>query len=328
LNGQLNACFQCVDRHARATPDKVALLWEGDEPTAIRKVTYAELLREVCRLANALKGLGVKKGDTVAIYMPMVPEAAIAMLACARIGAPHSVVFAGFSAEALRERILEANSRVVITADQGMRGGRTIALKNTVDEALLGCPDVKTVLVYKHTGHQVPFHAPRDVWMHELMETQRPYCPCEPMDSEDPLFLLYTSGSTGKPKGVMHTTAGYMLYATISTKYIFDVHPNTIYASVADVGWITGHTYVVYGPLSLGTTTFMFESIPTYPTPSRYWDMIDRHKIEVFYTAPTAIRALMKFGDEPAKPYSLASLRVLGTVGEPINPAAWKWYVP
>eukprot|EP01087_Luapelamoeba_hula_P008313 TRINITY_DN2075_c0_g1_i1.p1 TRINITY_DN2075_c0_g1~~TRINITY_DN2075_c0_g1_i1.p1 ORF type:complete len:672 (-),score=108.67 TRINITY_DN2075_c0_g1_i1:92-2107(-) len=325
LDGRLNACYQCVDRHAAKTPDKVAILWEGDEPTDVRRITYAELLREVSRFANVLRAHGVRKGDTVAIYLPMVPEAAFAMLACARIGAMHSVVFAGFSAEALRERILDAKSSVVITADQGLRGGRTIALKHTVDEALLGCPDVKAVLVYKHTSHEIPFHAPRDFWLHEEMEKQRPYCPCEPMDSEDPLFLLYTSGSTGRPKGVMHTTAGYILYAALTTKYIFDIHPDTIYASVADVGWITGHTYIVYGPLALGTTTFMFESVPTYPTPSRYWDMIDRHKINVLYTAPTAVRALMKFGDDPVKPYSLESLRVIGSVGEPINPAAWKW---
>jgi len=326
VNGQLNACYQCVDRHLKDNADKVAILWEGDDPSSIRKMTYKELHKDVCRLANVLKCHGVRKGDTVAIYMPMVPEAAVAMLACARIGAPHSMVFAGFSAEALRERILDASSRVVITADQGLRGGRIVPLKTTVDEALIGCPDVKTVLVYKRTGGEVPFQVPRDVWMLDAMARQKAYCPCETMDSEDVLFLLYTSGSTGKPKGVQHTTGGYMLFAAVSTKYIFDIQPDSIYACVADVGWITGHSYIVYGPLALGTTTFMFESVPTYPTASRYWEMVDRHKITVFYTSPTAIRALMKFGDEPVKKCKLDSLRVLGSVGEPINPPAWRWF--
>jgi len=327
LNGQLNASYQCLDRHLKERGDKVAILWEGDDPKDVRHVTYKELHRDVCKLANALKAYGVRKGDNVAIYMPMVPEAAVAMLACARIGAPHSMVFAGFSAEALRDRILDANAKVLITADEGLRGGRVVHLKQTADEALVACPSVQHVFLYKRTGNShVAFHAPRDVWMHEAMAQQKPYCPCETMDSEDVLFLLYTSGSTGKPKGVQHTTGGYMLYATITSKYVFDIHPDSVYACVADVGWITGHTYIVYGPLSLGATTMMFESVPTYPNPSRYWEMVDKHKITIFYTSPTAIRALMKFGDEPVKKYKLDSLRVLGTVGEPINPSAWKWF--
>jgi len=325
--GKLNASYQCVDRHAQKTPDKVAILWEGDEPSLIRKITYRELLHDVCRLANVLKSYGVKKGDVVAIYLPMVPEAAIAMLACARLGAPHSVIFAGFSAEALRERILDANCSILITADQGKRGGRVIPLKEIADEALLACPNVKTVLVHKRThSESVPFHPPRDIWLPEAMAKARPYCPAEEVDSEDLLFILYTSGSTGKPKGVVHTTAGYLLYAATTHRFIFDWHPQDIYACMADIGWITGHSYIVYGPLCNGATTFMFESVPTYPNPARYWDMVERHKINIFYTAPTAIRALMKFGNEHVGRHDRSSLRVLGSVGEPINGPAWKWY--
>ncbi|KAL6080039.1 acetyl-coenzyme A synthetase 2 [Balamuthia mandrillaris] len=327
LGGQLNACYQCVDRHVFQNPDKVAILWEGDEPSMVKKVTYGELLREVSKMANVLKSVGVKKGDVVAIYMPMVPEAIVAMLACARIGAPHSVVFAGFSAEALRQRILDAKSTVLITADQGKRGGRIIPLKETVDEALLGCPDVKTVFVHKRTGANVPFHPPRDIDLKEAMDAQRPYCPCEAMDSDDPLFLLYTSGSTGKPKGLMHTIAGYLLYTSVTHRFVFDCHPDSdIYACVADVGWITGHSYIVYGPLCNGATTLMFESTPLYPDAGRYWDVVERHKVTIFYTAPTAIRAIMKAGNDIVKKYDRSSLRILGSVGEPINPTAWKWY--
>ena len=334
LNGKLNVSYNCVDRHAEATPDKVAILFEGDEPDDIRRITYAELLREVCTFANSLKSLGVRKGDSVCLYMPMVPEAAIAMLACTRIGAPHSVVFAGFSSEALRDRIIDGHCKFVITADEGVRGGRIIPLKKTVDEALHECPDVKHCVVLKRTGNSINFqgeHDPekpfgRDVWWHEINKTQRPYCPPEWMDSEDPLFYLYTSGSTGKPKGLAHTTAGYLLYTSLTHKYVFDYRDGDIYACVADVGWITGHSYIVYGPLCNGATTFMFESTPLYPNAGRYWDMIERHKITQFYTAPTAIRALMKYGEEPVKKYNRSTLRVMGTVGEPINPEAWKWY--
>ncbi|KAJ3261270.1 acetyl-CoA synthetase, partial [Borealophlyctis nickersoniae] len=286
-----------------------------------------QLLREVCRFSNVLKKFGVRKGDTVAIYMPMVPEAAYAMLACARIGAVHSVVFAGFSADALRDRILDAGCRILITADQGKRGGKTIQLKKIADEALAACPSVQRVIVYQRTGDvSVPFYPPRDVWWHEETENQRPYCPIEPMSSEDPLFMLYTSGSTGKPKGVVHTNGGYILGALTTCKYVFDLHEGDVHGCMADVGWITGHTYIVYGPLSNGATTVIFESVPTYPTPSRYWQMVDNHKITQFYTAPTAIRALRRLGDEHVTPFSLSSLRVIGSVGEPINPGAWTWY--
>jgi acetyl-CoA synthetase len=324
--GQLNVSENCIDRHLAKRGDQVAILWEGDEPGDVRRITYKELHREVCRLANALKARGVRKGDRVAIYMPMVPEAAYAMLACARIGAVHSVVFGGFSAEALRDRILDSDCRVLITADEGLRGKKTVPLKKTADEALSSCPNVHTVFVLNRTGADVPFKAGRDLWMHEAMSVERPNCPAESMDSEDLLFLLYTSGSTGKPKGIAHSTAGYLLYTAITHKYVFDYREGDIYACMADVGWVTGHSYIVYGPLTNGATTFMFEGIPTYPDAGRYWDMVQRHKITSFYTAPTAIRAIAKEGDGFPKKYNRDSLRVLGSVGEPINPEAWRWY--
>ncbi|CAG8491880.1 19674_t:CDS:2 [Gigaspora margarita] len=325
--GQLNASYNCVDRHALKNPDKVAIIYEADEPGQDRKITYGELLRDVCRFANVLKAHGVKKGDTVAIYMPMVPEAVVAFLACARLGAIHSVVFAGFSSDSLRNRILDASSRFVITADEGCRGGKIINTKKIVDEALLGCPDVERVFVFRRTGSSsVPFSSPRDVWWHEEVEKQRPHCPPEIVNAEDPLFILYTSGSTGKPKGLLHTTAGYLLGAATTLKYVFDYHEGDIYGCMADIGWITGHTYIIYGPLAIGGTTVLFESTPVYPSPSRYWEVVAKHKITQFYTAPTAIRLLRKFGREHVDPHDLSSLRVIGSVGEPINPEAWEWY--
>ncbi|KAJ3416611.1 acetyl-CoA synthetase [Chytridiales sp. JEL 0842] len=326
-DGTLNVSQNCIDRHAEADPDRVAMIWDADEPGNGIEITYGTLLKEVCRFANVLKKYKVRKGDTVAIYMPMVPEAVYAMLACTRIGAVHSVVFAGFSADALRDRISDADCRFVITADQGKRGGKIIHLKQIADEAVSQCPDVKTVVVFQRTGDAtVPFNEGRDVWWHEEVKEQRPYCPPEPMNAEDPMFMLYTSGSTGKPKGVVHTTAGYLLGVTMTSKYVFDMHQGDIHGCMADVGWITGHSYIVYGPLSCGVTTFLFESVPFYPNPSRYWECVDTYKITQLYTAPTAIRALRRYGDEHVKPYSLESLRVLGSVGEPINPEAWEWY--
>ncbi|KAF9922947.1 acetyl-CoA synthetase [Linnemannia zychae] len=327
LEGQLNAAYNCVDRHAISTPTKNAIIYEADEPNQSENITYGELLRKVCQLAGALRARGIRKGDTVAIYMPMIPEAVVALLACARIGALHSVIFAGFSAEALRDRINDAKSRLVLTSDQGKRGGKTIETKKIVDEALKSCPLVETVIVCQRTGaSDVPMRPGRDVWWGEEVSRQPTYMAPEVMYSEDPLFLLYTSGSTGQPKGVMHTTAGYLLGAAATVKYVFDYHPGDIFACMADVGWITGHTYIVYGPLTLGATTVLFESIPTYPTPSRYWELIAKHKVTQFYTAPTAIRALRRLGDSWVEGHDLSSLRVLGTVGEPINPEAWHWY--
>ncbi|KAG0322878.1 acetyl-CoA synthetase [Linnemannia gamsii] len=327
LEGQLNASYNCVDRHAITTPNKVAMIYEADEPNQSENITYGELLRKVCQLAGALRARGIRKGDTVAIYMPMIPETVVALLACARIGALHSVVFAGFSAEALRDRIKDANSRLVLTSDQGKRGGKTIETKKIVDEALKSCTSVETVIVCQRTGAmEVPMTPGRDVWWGDEVSRQPSYLAPEVMHSEDPLFLLYTSGSTGQPKGVMHTTAGYLLGAAATVKYVFDYHPGDIFACMADVGWITGHTYIVYGPLALGATTVLFESIPTYPTPSRYWELIAKHKVTQFYTAPTAIRALRRLGDSWLEGHDLTSLRVLGTVGEPINPEAWHWY--
>ena len=326
LGGKLNVCYNCVDRHIATRSEKTAILWEGDEPGDTRRITYRELQREVCKLANVLRHNGIRKGDRVAIYMPMIPEAAFAMLACARIGAVHNVVFAGFSAEALRDRIQDARCRAVITADEGRRGRKTIPLKRPVDEAVMACPTVKHVFMVRHTGAKVPFYEPRDIDLGEAMQSERPYCPVEHMDSEDTLFLLYTSGSTGKPKGISHTSAGYLLYTMLTHRYVFDYREDDIFACVADIGWITGHSYVVYGPLANGATTVMFESVPTYPDAGRYWDMVERLKITQFYTAPTAIRAIARMGDEFVKKYDRSSLRVLGTVGEPINPESWQWY--
>jgi acetyl-CoA synthetase len=326
LNGRLNACHNCVDRHVAARGDQVALIWESDTPGQGKKVTYRELQREVCRLANVLRHSGVRKGDRVAIYMPMIPEAVYAMLACARLGAVHNVVFAGFSAESLRDRINDARCTTVITADEGVRGGKIIPLKRTVDEAVMACPTVRTVFVARRTGNKVPFYPQRDIWLREAMDSERPYCPIEHMDSEDTLFLLYTSGSTGRPKGVAHTTAGYLLQAALTHRYVFDYHDGDIYACVADVGWITGHSYVVYGPLCNGATTLLFESVPLYPDAGRYWDVVERHRITQLYTTPTAIRAVAREGDSFVKAHDRSSLRVLGTVGEPINPEAWRWY--
>jgi len=326
LNGRLNACHNCVDRHVATRGDQVALIWESDTPGEGKSVTYRELQREVCRLANVLRHNGVRKGDRVAIYLPMILEAVYAMLACARIGAVHNVVFAGFSAESLRDRINDARCTTVITADEGVRGGKLIPLKRTVDEAVMACPTVRTVFVARRTGNKVPFYPQRDIWLREAMDGERTYCPIEHMDSEDTLFLLYTSGSTGRPKGVAHTTAGYLLQAALTHKYVFDYHDGDVYACVADVGWITGHSYVVYGPLCNGATTLIFESVPLYPDAGRYWDLVERHHVNQFYTAPTAIRAVAREGDAFVKAYDRSSLRVLGTVGEPINPEAWRWY--
>jgi acetyl-CoA synthetase len=328
LNGQLNVTYNCVDRHVEAgRGDDVAIVYEADNPGEGRSISYRELLEDVCRTANVLKHWGVRRGDTVAIYMPMMVEIATVMLACARIGAVHSVVFAGFSAESLADRIKDASSKWVITADEGVRGGRVIPLKRTVDAAVAKCEGlVQSVFVYKRTGNEEVEYSSHDVRMEEELPRQRPLCPAEKMDSEDLLFLLYTSGSTGKPKGVAHTTAGYLLYTAMTHKYTFDVRRGDVYACVADCGWITGHSYIVYGPLANGATTLMFESTPLFPDPSRYWDVVERHRVTQFYTAPTAIRALMRFGDDPVKKHDLSSLKVLGTVGEPINPEAWRWY--
>jgi acetyl-CoA synthetase len=324
--GKLNVAYNCIDRHLESRGDQVAIIWEGDDPGIDRKITYRELHEQVSRLANVLKGRGVSRGDRVCIYMPMIPEAAYAMLACARIGAVHSVVFGGFSPESLKDRILDSDCRVVITADEGLRGGRPVPLKANTDKALLACPNVHTVLTIKRTGGEIVWHPERDLWFHEAMAAAETYCPCEEMDAEDPLFILYTSGSTGKPKGVLHTTGGYLLYAAMTTRYTFDLREGDIYWCTADVGWVTGHSYLVYGPLAIGATTLSFEGIPTYPDASRFWQVVDKHQVSVFYTAPTAIRALMREGDGPVKSTSRQSLRLLGTVGEPINPEAWEWY--
>lgn len=325
-DGILNVAYNCVDRHAARTPDKVAILWEGDDPSEQRAITYAELQDEVCRFANVLKTAGVKRGDRVTIYLPMIPEAAFAMLASARIGAVHSVVFAGFSPDSLAGRIRDAGSTLVITADEGVRGGRKVPLKANVDTALERCPGVSKVLVVRRTGRSVPMTDGRDVYYDEASKGVAADCPVSPMGAEDPLFILYTSGSTGSPKGVLHTTGGYLVYASLTHQWVFDCHDDDIYWCTADVGWVTGHSYVVYGPLANGATTLMFEGVPSHPTPSRVWEVIDRHKVSIFYTAPTAIRALMAAGEEPVKRTSRASLRILGTVGEPINPEAWLWY--
>ena len=334
LNGKLNTCYNCLDRHVESGKgNELCILWEGDEVSDVLKLSFQEVLEQVCQIANALKSSGVKKGDVVTLYMPMVPELAMSMLACARIGAIHSVIFAGFSADAIAERISCSKSKWVITADGGKRGGRNLPLKQICDTAIKKeiCEGiVERVFVYQHynksAGEGVEYVEGRDVILNDLIKDQRPYCPCEWMDSEDPLFILYTSGSTGRPKGLLHTTAGYSLYAMVTTARSFDLQKGDTFACVADAGWITGHSYIVYGPLLNGMSAFMFEGTPLYPDSGRYWDMIQRHNITSFYTAPTAIRSLMRFGDEVPKKYDLSSLRVLGTVGEPINPEAWRWY--
>lgn len=323
---KLNVTYNCIDRHLPERADQTAIIWESDDPEKSEKISYQQLSDAVNRFANVLKSRGVKKGDRVCIYMPMIPEAAYSMLACARIGAIHSVVFGGFSPEALKDRILDSDCQIVITADEGARGGKTVPLKKNVDTAVAKCPNVHTVLVIQHTGGDVAWNDKHNVWYHEIAQTVDTDCVPEEMDAEDPLFILYTSGSTGKPKGVQHTTAGYLLYAAITHKYTFDYKEGDIYWCTADVGWITGHSYILYGPLANGATTLMFEGIPSYPDASRFWQVVDKHKVNIFYTAPTAIRALMSEGDEPVKKTSRSSLRLLGSVGEPINPEAWEWY--
>ncbi len=328
-DGVLNACYNCVDRHLETRGDQTAILWEGDDPARDEAITYRQLHQRVCRMANVLKKLGVKKGDRVTLYMPMIPEAAISMLACARIGAIHSVVFGGFSPDALAGRIIDCNSNVVVTADQGLRGGRVVPLKKNVDAACAvpGVMDsLESVLVVRNTGGDVDWQEGRDHWYHVEAETVPDDCPIEEMNAEDPLFILYTSGSTGKPKGVLHTTGGYLVYAALTFKYVFNYEPGDIYWCTADVGWVTGHSYIVYGPLANGAITMMFEGVPNYPSASRFWQVCDKHKVNICYTAPTAIRALMREGDDPVKSTSRKSLRLLGTVGEPINPEAWSWY--
>ena len=327
-DGTLNVCYNCVDRHLDSKADDVAIIWEGDDPSRDLKITYRELHERVCKFANSLKELGAKKGDRITIYMPMIPDAAISMLACARIGAVHSVVFGGFSPDALAGRIHDCESNIVITADEGVRGGKAIPLKANVDAAAEHA-DVTTlekVLVVRNTGNDINWVDGRDVWLHDIEQTVDSDCPCEEMSAEDPLFILYTSGSTGKPKGVLHTTGGYLAYASMTHEYVFDYQPGDVYWCTADVGWVTGHSYIVYGPLANGAVTLMFEGVPNYPTASRFWEVCDKHSVNICYTAPTAIRALMREGDEPVKRTSRKSLRLLGSVGEPINPEAWEWY--
>ncbi|WP_122765311.1 acetate--CoA ligase [Pseudomonas viridiflava] len=324
--GQLNVSYNCIDRHLMQRADQPAFIWEGDDPTKSSNITYRQLHQNVCRLANVLKSRGVKKGDRVCIYMPMIPEAAYAMLACTRIGAVHSVVFGGFSPDALRDRILDADCRTVITADEGVRGGKPVALKQNVDKALASCPNVSTVLVVQRTGADVNWSEGRDLKYQQAVDAASDDCPPEPMDAEDPLFILYTSGSTGKPKGVLHTTGGYLLQAAMTFKYVLDYRDGEVFWCTADVGWVTGHSYIVYGPLANGATSLMFEGVPSYPDSSRFWQVIDKHQVNIFYTAPTALRALMREGHGPLESTSRASLRLLGSVGEPINPEAWDWY--
>ncbi|PWC34223.1 acetate--CoA ligase [Azospirillum sp. TSO35-2] len=325
-DGTLNVSANCIDRHLATRGDQTAILFEGDDPGVSKAITYRELHEKVCRLANVMKKNGVKKGDRVTIYLPMIPEAAYAMLACTRIGAIHSIVFGGFSPDSLKDRIVDCDSHFVITSDEGLRGGRKVPLKANADKAVAGAPMVQHVLVVKHTGGDVAWTAGRDLWYHEEMDSVSADCPPEEMSAEDPLFILYTSGSTGKPKGVLHTTGGYLVYASMTHQYVFDYKDGEVYWCTADVGWVTGHSYIVYGPLANGATTLMFEGVPTYPDVSRFWQVIDKHKVNIFYTAPTAIRSLMREGEGPVKKTSRASLRVLGSVGEPINPEAWLWY--
>jgi len=325
-DGTLNVCYNCVDRHVKTRGDQVAIIWEGDDPTRDEKITYRQLLERVSKFANVLKAQGVKKGDRVTIYLPMIPEAAYAMLACARIGAVHSIVFAGFSPDSLQNRIDDADSKLIITADEGLRGGRPVPLKKNTDEALKKCKGGERVLLVRHTGNPVPFTPGRDVWLHEELVKVAPECPVEEVSAEDPLFILYTSGSTGKPKGVLHTSGGYIVFASMTHQYVFDYHEGDIYWCTADVGWVTGHSYIVYGPLANGATTLMFEGVPNYPTASRFWHVVDKWDVNIFYTAPTAIRSLMGAGDDFVKRTDRSSLRLLGSVGEPINPEAWEWY--
>ena len=325
-DGTLNAAANCLDRHLASRGDQTAIIWEGDDPADSRHISYAELHEEVCKFANVLKAEGAKKGDRITIYMPMIPEATVAMLACARIGAVHSVVFGGFSPDALAGRIQDCDSNMVITADEGLRGGRPVPLKANTDAALESCPDCNKVVVVRRTGGDIGWVDGRDVWYHEAMADASADCPPEEMNAEDPMFILYTSGSTGKPKGVLHTTGGYMVYASMTHQYVFDYKDGDVYWCTADVGWVTGHSYIVYGPLANGATTLMFEGVPTWPDSSRFWQVVDKHKVSIFYTAPTAIRALMREGDAPVTGCDRSSLRLLGSVGEPINPEAWMWY--
>ena len=324
--GKLNVSVNCVDRHLEARGDQVAIIWEGDNPAHDKKITYRQLHEDVCKFANVLKAQGVKKGDRVCIYLPMISEAATVMLACTRIGAVHSIVFGGFSAEALKDRILDSDCNYVICADEGYRGGKTLPIKANVDQAAESCPQLKKVIVIKNTGNPIAWHEQRDIWYHEGMAGASVDCPPEEMGAEDPLFILYTSGSTGKPKGVLHTTGGYLLYAAMTHKYVFDYHDGDIYWCTADIGWVTGHSYMIYGPLCNGATTLMFEGVPTYPEADRFWRVIDKHQVNIFYTAPTAIRALMAQGNDFVTRTDRSSLRILGSVGEPINPEAWEWY--
>jgi acetyl-CoA synthetase len=325
-DGTLNVSANCLDRHLETRGDQVAMIWESDDPAHDQKITYRQMHTRVCKFANVLKGMGVKKGDRVTIYMPMIPEAAYAMLACTRIGAIHSVVFGGFSPDSLANRIVDCDSNIVITADEGLRGGKKVGLKANTDKALEKCPMVEKVLVVKRTNADVNFVPGRDIWYHEVVFDASADCPYEEMSAEDPLFILYTSGSTGKPKGVLHTTGGYLVYASMTHQYVFDYHDGDIYWCTADVGWITGHSYILYGPLANGATTLMFEGVPNYPDASRFWQVCDKHSVNIFYTAPTAIRALMGAGEGMVKKTDRSSLRLLGSVGEPINPEAWEWY--
>ena len=325
-DGQLNVSYNCIDRYAEKNPDNIAIIWEGDDPKDTKKITYKELLENVCKTANVLKKIGIKKGDRVTIYLTMIPELAYTMLACARIGAIHSIIFGGFSAESIAGRIQDCDSRFVITADEGVRGGKRIPLKQTTDKALETCPNVKKCLIISRTNYEIPLVEGRDVYLNNLINDVDDFCEPEIINAEDPLFILYTSGSTGKPKGVMHTTGGYIVYASMTHEYIFNYRDGDIYWCTADIGWITGHSYIIYGPLSNGATTIMFEGVPNYPDFSRFWQIIDKHQVNIFYTAPTAIRALMREGDEYVNKTSRSSLKLLGTVGEPINPEAWRWY--